>query len=421
VKIALTVNGTMVDADVAPRTSLADFLREDLLLTGTHLGCEHGICGACTVEVNGEIARSCITFAVACDGADVRTIEGFDGDSLMGRLRDAFREEHALQCGYCTPGMLIAARDLVRRRRGLSRGEIRQEMSGNLCRCTGYMGIVSAIERVMSHEGGAAAPVQSRARSWFGPAPGPVTQTAAAAAHGAPHAPAHAPGAGPVRDAPSAPLQSRTVPRRKPVQIHVGALEGTGSVTRLTQHFVVPHPRDAVWRLMADAEALARCMPGAELDGPPDAAGRVTGRIHVKLGPVAASFAGEGEVEQYAAEFRLLVSGRGGDSKSGSRISGSVDCRLTAVPGEGGSEATRVDVAIAYGLTGMLAQFGRSALARDLALRLGEAFAHNIDASLADPAAAPAPQAPLGAFGLLFGVLAARLAALFARLTGRRP
>ena len=149
-RIALTVNGKPVEADVAPRTHLADFLREQLLLTGTHIGCEHGICGACTVEIDGEIARSCITYAVACDGARVRTIEGFDDDALMARLRQAFTEAHALQCGYCTPGMLIAARDLVRRKRGLSRAEIRTEMSGNLCRCTGYMGIVDAIERVMA-------------------------------------------------------------------------------------------------------------------------------------------------------------------------------------------------------------------------------------------------------------------------------
>ena len=121
-RIALTVNGKPVEADVAPRTHLADFLREHLLLTGTHIGCEHGICGACTVEIDGDIARSCITYAVACDGARVRTIEGFDDDALMARLRQAFSEAHALQCGYCTPGMLIAARDLVRRKGRLARG-----------------------------------------------------------------------------------------------------------------------------------------------------------------------------------------------------------------------------------------------------------------------------------------------------------
>src|SRR5438067_5854289 len=149
-RINLTVNGTRFDKEVEPRTQLADFLREHLLLTGTHLGCEHGICGACTVVIDGEIARSCITYAVACDGASVRTIEGFDDDPLMARLRAAFSQEHALQCGYCTPGMLIAARDLVRRKAGLSQAEIRTAMSGNLCRCTGYAGIVNAIARVMA-------------------------------------------------------------------------------------------------------------------------------------------------------------------------------------------------------------------------------------------------------------------------------
>ena len=147
--MSFTVNGKAVAAEVEPRTHLADFLREQLGLTGTNLGCEHGVCGACTLEIDGAPMRSCITYAVACDGASVRTVEGFDDDPLMARLRRAFREAHALQCGYCTPGMLIAARDLVRRKSGLSRREIRHEMSGNLCRCTGYTGIIDAIARVM--------------------------------------------------------------------------------------------------------------------------------------------------------------------------------------------------------------------------------------------------------------------------------
>ncbi len=415
-KIALTVNGRMVNADVAPRTSLADFVREELLLTGTHLGCEHGICGACTVEVNGEIARSCITLAVACDGASVRTIEAFDDDALMGRMRDAFREEHALQCGYCTPGMLIAARDLVRRKGGLTRAEIRTEMSGNLCRCTGYMGIVSAIECVMAHNEGAAA-VPSHVRSWLGPAPGPVAD--AGGGQAAAVAPTRDPHVQPVRDPGPARLSSHATAGRAPVQVTVGALEESGGVTRLTQHFTVPHPHEEVWRLMADAEAVARCMPGAELDGPPDDAGRVTGRINVKLGPIAASFAGEGGVQQFPAEHRQVISGRGGDSRSGSRVSGSIDYRLTPTPGADGGESTRVDIAIAYSLTGMLAQFGRSTITRDLAVRLGEAFARNIDAYLADPSAGPQHQAPLGAFALLASAVAARWRAFLARLLGR--
>jgi len=147
--ITLTVNGHPIEASVEPRTHLADFLRESQGLTGTNLGCEHGVCGACTIEIDGAPSRSCITYAVACDGAKVKTIEGFDDDPVMAQLRDAFTAEHALQCGYCTPGMLVTARDIVLRLPDADEARIRKELAGNLCRCTGYMGIVSAIQRVL--------------------------------------------------------------------------------------------------------------------------------------------------------------------------------------------------------------------------------------------------------------------------------
>jgi carbon-monoxide dehydrogenase small subunit len=149
-RIALTVNGKPVTAEVEPRIHLADFLREQQSLTGTNLGCEHGVCGACTIEIDGAPARSCIAYAAACDGANVRTIEGFDDDPVMVELRAAFTSEHALQCGYCTPGMLLTARDIVTRLPDADEARIRKELSGNLCRCTGYMGIVRAIERVLA-------------------------------------------------------------------------------------------------------------------------------------------------------------------------------------------------------------------------------------------------------------------------------
>ncbi len=149
-RIALKVNGQAVDRDVAPRRNLVDFLRDELNLTGTNVGCEHGVCGACTLEIDGAPARSCIAFAVACDGASVRTIEGFDDDPVMIELRAAFNREHALQCGYCTPGMLVTARDIVTRLPDADEARIREELSGNLCRCTGYVGIVRAIVSVMA-------------------------------------------------------------------------------------------------------------------------------------------------------------------------------------------------------------------------------------------------------------------------------
>ena len=147
--ISLTVNGKAVTANVEPRQHLADFLREQLLLTGTHLGCEHGVCGACTLLIDGQPVRSCITYAVSCDGADIRTIEGLDDDELMQQLRAAFTREHGLQCGYCTPAMLISARDIVQRLPNASDQQVRVALSGNLCRCTGYVGIVRAIRGVL--------------------------------------------------------------------------------------------------------------------------------------------------------------------------------------------------------------------------------------------------------------------------------
>ncbi len=152
--VTLTVNGQKVTAEVASRTHLADFLRDHLRLTGTHLGCEHGVCGACTVLIDEKPARSCITFAAACDGLAIRTIEGFEEDALMAELRQAFSREHGLQCGFCTAGMLISSRDIVQRLPGADERRIRTELSGNLCRCTGYLGIVKAVTSVAEQHRG---------------------------------------------------------------------------------------------------------------------------------------------------------------------------------------------------------------------------------------------------------------------------
>jgi carbon-monoxide dehydrogenase small subunit len=143
--IRLRVNGAAVIDDVPGRLSLADFLREHRNLTGTHLGCEHGVCGACTVLVDGEPARSCLMLAVACDEREIETIEGFADDPVIAALRRNFHQHHALQCGYCTPAMLITARDLILRGRAGSEREIRDSLAGNICRCTGYTNIVTAI------------------------------------------------------------------------------------------------------------------------------------------------------------------------------------------------------------------------------------------------------------------------------------
>jgi carbon-monoxide dehydrogenase small subunit len=144
--IAFEVNGERVDAQVLPRVNLADFLREHLHLTGTHVGCEHGVCGACTVRVNGEIIRACLILAVQANGRSVQTIEGLSDSGDVTDLQAAFRDRNALQCGFCTPGMLMAAQDLLTQCADPSREQIRDHLSGNYCRCTGYQAIIDAVE-----------------------------------------------------------------------------------------------------------------------------------------------------------------------------------------------------------------------------------------------------------------------------------
>ena len=181
--VRLTVNGAAVEREVEPRRLLADFLREDLGLTGTHVGCEHGVCGACTVILDGDSARSCLTLAVQADGAEVETVEGLGTMDALHPLQRAFREHHALQCGFCTPGMLMAALDLLRKHPSPSEREVREGLSGNLCRCTGYEHVVRAVLAAAESEpmresaavGSATAPAGSEAAT----APARDSETAA--------------------------------------------------------------------------------------------------------------------------------------------------------------------------------------------------------------------------------------------------
>ena len=386
--VTLTVNGRPVTATVEPRRHLADFLREQLLLTGTHLGCEHGVCGACTVEIDGEIARSCITYAIACDGADIRTIEGLDEDPVMERLRRAFTEEHGLQCGYCTPGMLIAARDIITRLPGADERRIRVELSGNLCRCTGYAGIVAAVRRVLD---------ERQAAGEATPAPDPISEPM--------------PTARPKTPKTQAPVQAMEMP--------VAARDE--GMTKPMQSFVVRHPRAAVWRFMQDVEQIAACMPGAALTDL-SADGTIKGHIAIKLGPMSANFAGEGTMTLDTAGFRGLIEGSGHDKRSATRAKGRVEYHLLD---DDSGAATQVEVEVAYSLAGPLAQFSRGGIVNDLAGRLTAAFAENLQARLdasAGGAAAPGPEPAMAKFdagGLLLSVIWARIKAALAWLFGR--
>ena len=151
--IALTVNGETVVETVDARKTLVDFLRDDLVLTGSHVGCEHGVCGACTVRVDGVVVRGCLMLAAQCDGANVETIEGVSDAGEIADLQKAFEQRNALQCGFCTPGMLLTAQELLRGGGVPSREKIREQISGNYCRCTGYHAIVDAIEAVAEARG----------------------------------------------------------------------------------------------------------------------------------------------------------------------------------------------------------------------------------------------------------------------------
>jgi carbon-monoxide dehydrogenase small subunit len=154
VSVSLVVNGEPVTAAVSPRTHLADFVRDELGLTGTHIGCEHGVCGACTIRLDGAVVRGCLVLAVQADGATVETIEGVSDAGEIADLQRAFEERNALQCGYCTPGVLLSAQELLRADENPSREAIREYLSGNYCRCTGYHAIVDAVAATAAARGG---------------------------------------------------------------------------------------------------------------------------------------------------------------------------------------------------------------------------------------------------------------------------
>jgi carbon-monoxide dehydrogenase small subunit len=386
--VALTVNKRAVEASAEPRTSLADFVREKLDLTGTHLGCEHGVCGACTLLLDGIPARSCITFAVACEGADVTTIEGLDDDDVTAELRAAFTREHALQCGYCTPGMLVSARDLVLRLPDANERAIRVGMSGNLCRCTGYVGIVRAVQSVIeARRARDIAPMPDGGRKSLGPVGAHPGEPKGARSSGAP--------------ASVEPREGLAGVSNIPDLIPANTLE---------THFETPYPPAQVFRTFGDIAAVAACLPGASLTVPP-VGDRVEGAIRVKLGPIAAAFHGAARVTQDPDDLSGRVVGIGNDRASRSSTHGEISYRLSPIRD---GAATRVDLTIGYTLKGMLAQVGRPGLVRDLAGRLIAEFADNLGRRMSGAAVGEA--AELSGFSILSGALRAQVTRFFGRL-----
>jgi aerobic carbon-monoxide dehydrogenase small subunit len=391
--ISLTVNGMPITETVAARMHLADFLRDRLSLTATHLRCEQGVCGACTLLIDGQPARSCITYAALCEGSEVTTLEGLEHDPVMVALREAFSAEHALQCGFCTPGMLVTARDVVLRLPHADETRVRRELSGNLCRCTGYTGIVRAIRRVLE----AGAPVhQVPPRASLGPV----------GAHPA------AGGATPAR-----PLQEAGTPA---LPAAAAAEVGLGSAApniTLRQSFSVAAPPDRVWRTLGDVARIVACMPGAALTGPV-VGNRITGRMRVTLGPVAATFTGEGRMDRDEAARHGTIAGGGRDAFTRSRLAAEVAYRVAPCTDGAGSV---VDVEVRALLTGPLAQFSRGGIIADVAARLTDMFAANLERTMAAEEGEPAvAQSALRGGALIGSVLLARLRQAVARLLGPR-
>jgi len=393
--VEIAVNGRKVSASTEPRTHLADFLRDTLNLTGTHLGCEHGVCGACTLLLDDMPVRSCITYAAACDGSRVTTIEGLDDDEIATELRTAFTREHALQCGYCTPGMLIAARDLVLRLETADERSIRVGLSGNLCRCTGYVGIVRAVRAVIERRRELGIPpIAGGGRQRLGPA-GSHNDTVDRAQTIAARMPAK------TEESAQRAVVATDIPDFVPNKV-------------FDDHFTVAAPPDEVFELFGDVRQIAACLPGALVTDvrTPD---RVDGVFRVKLGPISADFHGAARIER-APEIRAgRIIAAGKDQRSGSSTKGEIRYRLVPIEQDA---ATRVELSIGYSLHGLLAQIARDGLVRDLARRLIADFARNLNRYLSNAGSSEVADkaSPLDGVALMLGLLWAGLRGIIIRI-----
>ncbi|HQT62889.1 MAG: hypothetical protein B7Z75_07775 [Acidocella sp. 20-57-95] len=353
-EISFHVNGKPITAEITPRTHLADYLRESLCLTGTHLGCEHGVCGACTLLVDGEPTRSCITYAVACAGRDIRSIEGLEHDVVMAALRTAFSAEHALQCGYCTPGMLVTARDIVRRLPDADDDRIRLELAGNLCRCTGYNGIVRAIRRVLD------------LRLNFETVPVD-------------------------RVSEMAPIETATT---KPILKIAKPIQPTGDGLRQTLSFAVP--RDILWRALQDPALVASCVPGATILS--IAQTHITGEMAVAFGPIQGKFNGSADVTY--GDYEGTVLGEGQDKISKTKLTAKAFFSVT----EADVSSSVLALTINYSLRGALAQFARGPVVQAFADEIAGIVGQTLQAKLSGSGTMIAPKR-LSAFrlaGLVF-------------------
>ncbi|AGI71037.1 putative molybdenum hydroxylase family fusion protein of CoxS-like and CoxG-like proteins [Octadecabacter arcticus 238] len=377
--ISLTINDRPETVTVPPRTTLAEILRDHLDLTATHLGCEQGVCGACTVMVDGRPTRACLTFAASCEGATVETLEGFKDDDLMDRLKAAFHRNHALQCGFCTPGVLATARDLVERLDTADEVRIRNELSGNLCRCTGYVGIVESIAQVIDERRGLGLPstgaprVAREATTGFAPFDADIAER--------PPAPAVSSGTMTVED-------------------------GWSVVKR---EVALNHSADAVWAHFSDLDAVAECLPGAKLTD--HDASTFTGHIGVAFGPITAKFEGEGTYRTDDSSRVGTVAGRGKDRGGQSAVEGELSYTVRLAQGD--PDASLVDVGFRFRIQGMLGQFNRPELVNGFVDYILAEFVANCDAVLSGGEVRESKG--ISAFAMIRAVIGGKLRALFRR------
>ncbi|MHC1560087.1 xanthine dehydrogenase family Fe-S subunit [Actinomycetospora sp. C-140] len=385
-EVSVTVNGRAVTVAVSPRTTLSDVLRDHLGLTGTHVGCEHGVCGMCTVLLDGEAVRACLLFAVQCEGAVLTTVEGLGAADDQHPLQQAFAHHHALQCGFCTPGMLMSAYDLLA---GGTYDEatLPEDMSGVLCRCTGYRGILAAVADVAD---------QARTRPDGLPPPRAAVPPALVGRSGS--ASVASTLASDDRKSTRS-IETVTVPAGPPT-VTVDVRSGLTS------------PVDDVWAVLADVSRLVACLPGAEMteDLGDD---RYRGRAVVALGPVSLRFEGLAQVEERdASGRRMRVLAQGAD-RGGSSTQAVI--RLAADPSPEGGTTLWADADVH--LSGRVAQFGR-ALAGDVSRRMFEQFATAVDEAARTGEAPRTTTSPLRlVVTALIGGLRVRGRRLLARIT----
>ncbi|MGH3366342.1 MAG: 2Fe-2S iron-sulfur cluster-binding protein [Nocardioidaceae bacterium] len=399
VEVSISVNGTPTQLAVPARLTLADALRDHLGLTGTHLGCEHGVCGMCTVLVDGQAARACLLFACQLDGSEVVTVEGLGRPDALHPLQEAFGRHHALQCGFCTAGFLLSTYDLLDHRPDVPREELPQELSGVLCRCTGYRNIVDAVADVaVTHPDGIPGPGNSSVRPLVG----------RAIAHHGPHAvgteePYGEQGSASAERVGPGDVGGIRLPEGEPT-VHVDVTKDLAAAVA------------DVGRLLGDVPVLASCLPGAELT---EALGDgwYRGRANVAFGPIRLSFASLAHVVEHDRSY-IRVLAQGVDPGSGSAVA---DIRLRVLPATSGSGG-RLHADARVFLAGRIAQFGRS-LAGDVSRQMFGQFGSSVDRLATSGETGPRDarsEARAGGLRLLAPIVAARVRGTVRRLGRRR-